>query len=129
MDTDLITLIAWHPSSEGPTFGARSDYVEQCWLPLLGPSSVLLLRLLDTIVTETPTTMSLHELAQRIGISDSAARRTLLRLKNFRHLALLNDGSVGIRTQLPALAPGQVRRLPATAEAMHHRHLARIEAA
>ncbi len=129
MDNDLITFVAWHPPTDGPTFGCRSDYVEQCWTPLLGPSSVLLLRLLATMVTDTPVRLSLHELARRIGVADSVARRTLLRLKQFRHLTLLDDGSVAVRTELPALAPGQAKRIPATAEAMHHCHLARTEAA
>ncbi len=123
---DLITLIAWHPPTDGPTFACRSDYVEQCWTPLLGPSSILLLRLLETIVTDTPTTMSLRELAHRIGIADAAARRTLQRLGQFRHIALLDNGTLAVRTELPALARAQTRRIPATAEAMHHRHLARI---
>ena len=126
MDTDLITLIAWDPPTDEPTFLARSDYVEQCWLPLLGPSSVLLLRHLADVVTTTPITLSLHDLARRIGVNDSSARRTLLRLKNFRHLAILDDGTIGIRTLLPALAPAQARRLPPSAEAMHRQQLARF---
>jgi DNA-binding IclR family transcriptional regulator len=125
---DVITLVAWNPPTDGPTFACRSDYVEQCWTPLLGPSSILLLRLLETIVTDNPVRLSLHELAHRIGVADSVARRTLLRLKQFRHIALLDDGTIGVRTQLPALAPGQARRIPATAKAMHHRHLAHTKA-
>jgi DNA-binding IclR family transcriptional regulator len=126
---DLITVLAWHPPTDGPTFPARSDYVEQCWTPLLGPTSLLMLRLLEPIVTDNPTTLSLHELAHRLGVSDSTAHKTLLRLKGFRHIAVLDDGTVGVRTRIPALSPKHLPRLPRTVEAMHHRHLARTETA
>ena len=128
-NNNLITFVAWHPPTDGPSFGCRSEYVEQCWTPLLGPSSIVLLRLLATMITDTPVRLSLHDLARRIGVADSVARRTLLRLKQFSHLALLDDGAVGVRADLPALAPGQAKRIPATAEAMHRHHLARAEAA
>jgi hypothetical protein len=126
---DLITVVAWRPEMPGPHFGIRSDYVEQCWTALLGPTSVLLLRTLEPLGSDRPTTVALPELAARIGVGTTVARRTLLRLKGFGALKILDDGAVALRVTLPALHDGQLRRVPAVLRALHERYLAEATAA
>lgn len=126
---DLITVVAWRPEMPGPHFGIRSDYVEQCWTALLGPTSVLLLRTLEPLVSDRRTTIAVPELAARLGVGASIARRTLLRLKGFGALKILDDGTVAIRVTLPALTDGQLRRVPPVLRALHERHLAEAPAA
>jgi hypothetical protein len=126
---DLITVVAWRPEMPGPHFGIRSDYVEQCWTALLGPTSVLLLRTLEPLVSDRPTTVALPELAARIGVGTTVARRTLLRLKGFGALKILDDGTVALRVTLPALHDAQLRRVPAALRALHERYIAEAKAA
>jgi len=126
---DLITVVVWNPQIGGPLFSTRSDYVEQCWTPLLGPTSVLLLRALEPLVSKRPTALSVADRAARLGVGTQVARNALLRLKNFSALTVYDDGTVGVRTTLGPLSSGQANRIPATVRAVHERHLSPGEAA
>ena len=109
----------------------RSAYVEQFWLPLLGPSSVLLLRRLAAELEHHPTEVALpmEGTARSLGLGTKGGRtstfgRTLDRCRQFQLLHLEEDGSTLLaRRMLPPLNRGQVGRLPDEVRAQHDRWL------
>jgi len=105
----------------------RSAYVERFWLPLLGPSSVLLMRRLAGELEHSPSEVELvlEDTARSLGLSGrvgpgSPFHRTLHRCCQFRLAHFDDDGAVlRARRMLPPLTRPQVSRLP---ERLQHAH-------
>jgi hypothetical protein len=105
----------------------RSVYVERFWLPLLGPSSVLLLRRLATELEANPEEVALpvQETARSLGLGyrggrTSSFQRTVDRCRQFHLVQLEGDNDVLLaRRKLPPLNRGQVARLPDALIAAH----------
>lgn len=120
-----------HPDPRIQTHGFRvSDpYIELCWTPIVGPSSVVLLRHLDRRLRSGPQTVPLEELAQSIGLghgtgANSTIRRTVDRLRRYGFLTVAGSGDgtvrIGIHRQVAAVPAHQLDRLTPWQQ-QHHR--------
>lgn len=128
-DSMLLDWFAAHPAlrfaelvdplMESRGFPARSLYVEGYWLPVLGPSSVQLLRRLDLLLAAGPVVLSVRDLSAELGIRGTGRAsqivRTMVRLTQF-HLATAQgtreDGEFLVRRHLPPLSYRQRAFLP-----------------
>jgi hypothetical protein len=105
----------------------RSAYVERFWLPLLGPSSILLLRRLAAELESSPSEvqLSVEATALSLGLGMRAGRsspfaRTVRRLCQF-NLAHFDEHErlLLARRKLPPLNRPQVNRLPEHLQRSH----------
>lgn len=123
----LVWVEAWpEPDGDGLRHDLRSDYVETFWLPVLGPSSVLLLRLLAGRLAAAPGgfTLDLAEAARMLGIGHRGGRngpmnRTLERCCAFGATRLDHGHQLLVHETLATLGTRQVARLPATLQQRH----------
>ncbi len=111
-----------------------SFYVETFWLPVLGPSTVLLLRFFARGLEEAPGgyACDLAEAARALGLGDRRGRntpfaRTVARAVDF-DTARLESRRLLVRRHLPPLARRHVARLPEALRAEHERALRRAAA-
>ena len=129
MPTTLM-IVPWRDATLD-TLGhdPRSRYVETFWLPVLGPTAVLLLRHLATRFEQTPADVELRvaETSQALGVgnrdgSSSPILRTLSRLEQFG-LACTDPltPTIAVRRNLPPVARHQLGRLPLSMQRQHAR--------
>ena len=104
----------------------RSSYAERFWLPLLGPSAVLLTRQLADRLDAEPDGFALaaEESSRALGLGDpngrrSAFSRTVARLVQFRIVHLDAEDVLLTRRRLPGLSRTQAAKLPPLARAAH----------
>ena len=107
-----------HPVIEALGHEPTSDYAEQFWLPVVGPSALWTHRRLTAgFHTEhRGYVLDLPTLGREIGLGAGTGRnslvvRTLARLVDF-HLAEIVDDRLGVYTSLPPLTRRQAVRLP-----------------
>ena len=97
-------------------FDPRSPYAEDFWLPVLGPSTLWLLRRFAAGFDYSPDgfDLDLAETAAALGLSGQARRvqRTCERLVAFNVAQYREEGVLAVRRALPALPAGRVRQLP-----------------
>ena len=92
-------------------------YIENLYLPIIGPSTYVLLRLLDRLADEHSDTFTigLDDLAHRIGLgSNGTANRTthtIDRLCAYRLAAYTQPDTIIFPRHLPALSNRQLDRL------------------
>lgn len=130
-DLPLVWVEPWPDAvGDGPRHHLRSDYVETFWLPVLGPSSVLLLRLLASGLSRSPGgyTLDLAEAARMLGIGHRGGRngpmhRTIERCCAFGATRLDHGHQLLVRETLGSLGSRQLARLP---ESLRHRHAAAV---
>lgn len=98
---------------------ARSSYVETFWLPVLGPSTVLLLRYLANRLESSPEgiDIDLEDTARCLGLGERLGpnapfARTLKRCVDFEMAEWRGPGMFAVRVRLPPLARRHMRRLP-----------------
>lgn len=110
-----------------PMHGLRSGYVEEFWLPVLGPSCVLLLRLIDRQLDDHPGgfTLNVDDTARALGIGHRRGRnspmaRTLQRCCSFGAARMDGGHQLVVRPGLPSLSARQVARLPEPLRQRHH---------
>lgn len=109
-----------HPQTQVRQVGFPLDhaYVEQCWTPVIGPTSVLLLRRLPVLWREGMTAeVDIADLAQSLGLGNSSGRngsmqRTLERLSRFRFASPMGPADLEVFTEAPPLSPRHLERLP-----------------
>jgi hypothetical protein len=126
-DLPLVWVERWPDAGgDAPRHHLRSDYVETFWLPVLGPSSVLLLRLLAAGLAHAPGgyTLDLAEAARMLGIGHRGGRngpmqRTIERCCAFGATRLDHGHQLLVRETLGSLGSRQLARLP---ESLRHRH-------
>jgi hypothetical protein len=140
MDRDLSTLeeirssgtllvVPWHDAAvDALGHDPRSYYVERFWLPVLGPSTVFLLRLLTTALDGSPegSELDLAETARRLGLGERSGRhapvvRTLGRCVDFEMARPAGLGTLAVRRRLPPLARRHQARLTASLLDEHDR--------
>lgn len=117
---DVLTVEAWRdPLVEALGHDARSAYVERFWLPVLGPSTVLLLRRLAGPLERSPGGMALRlaETSRSLGLGERLGRnstflRTISRTIEFELARLVAPARLAVRTVLPPLPRRYVVRLP-----------------
>lgn len=107
-------------------YDPRSSYVENYWLPVLGPSTTWLLRRFASHLDDAPrgADFDVDDLARRLGIGDrsgpnSPIARTLKRCVDFQ-MAEWHGPALGVRRHLPPLARRHLRRLPETLQGEHN---------
>lgn len=120
-----------HPSAQVRRAGFALDhhYLEQCWTPIVGPSSVLLLRHCVSLWRDaTPARVPTEDLARQIGLGRGTARHsplqhTLDRVVYFRFASMATPGQLDVYTEVPPVGARQLERLPTWSRAQHDRLL------
>jgi len=122
-----VTIRHW-PDQVLDQFGhdPRSNYVERYWLPILGPSSTLLMRFLAARFDEEPDAfeLNLREASRCIGVGINNTPgapffRTLERVISFGFGQLIDDRLLVMRSRMPSLTRRQVLRLPRKLQREH----------
>jgi hypothetical protein len=105
-------------------------YVEHCWLPVIGPSSTLLLRRLAAGLEALPEgyDLDLAALGRDLGLSARAGRnaplrRSLERLARFGLARWSGPETYQVRRRIPTLSARHVERLGPGPLAVHRRTL------
>jgi hypothetical protein len=104
----------------------RDTYCERFWLPLLGPSAVLLARQLADRFDQLPDgfVLTTDDASRALGLGApsgrrSAFHRTVSRLAQFRFVHLDSDAVLLARRRFPGLSRSQVMKLPASVREAH----------
>lgn len=116
---DRLPVRAWRdPVVDSLGHDPRSAYVERFWLPVLGPSTVWLLRRLAFLLEDSPEGAEVNtaELARQLGIGERTGPsapfcRTVKRCVDFQ-MARWEEPALAVRRLLPPLANRHLRRLP-----------------
>ena len=104
-------------------------YLEHCWAPVLGPSSVLLLRRCAWLWRESaPARVPVEELAGQLGLGRGTGRnspvwRTVERVVRFRFADTPAPGELFVYTEVPPVSDRVIERLPRWCQDEHHRLL------
>jgi hypothetical protein len=122
---DQLTVVALDPGSG--RFGPSSDYVFDCWTPVVGPSTVLLWRRLALVALEAGNGYAVVETADifaSLGLGTGMAKnaigpRTIARMVGFGLAQCHGSRLLGVRTALDLLSATQVARLSGTARRSH----------
>ena len=113
------------PDTEAAGVPLRAPYVEKYWTSVLGPTQVLLLRLVADQFDKHPDgfEMRLADACVQLGVSThrgKGALRALYRLEKFR-LASAGHGLWAVRRAVPVLSRQQLIRLPHELRKSHSR--------
>lgn len=115
----LVVRPWWDPTLAVRGHDPRSPYAERFWLPVVGPSTLLLLRRLARGLEGHPGgfAVDLDETSRALGLGggtgrNSPVRRTVDRACTFGLARRRDDGSLEVRTHLPDLSARQAARLP-----------------
>ncbi|MHB8295765.1 MAG: hypothetical protein ACYDH5_14305 [Acidimicrobiales bacterium] len=123
-----LTIVRWRdPVVDTYGHDPRSPYTETFWLPVLGPSTVLLLRRLARLMEnrEGPFELDMALTARSLGLPGmgrhSPFARSLTRCVQFRLAQPEEPGTLGVRKMLPSLTTRQVAGLPGPLAHLHER--------
>lgn len=127
----LIVHAAGHPVPAVHRAGFPLDhpYLERCWAPILGPSSILLLRRMPDLWKQSYPTIGvpLDELGRSLGLGgtgrNSPLWRTLERLVTFRFAAWSGDRELDVYTEAPPLSARHLERVPESTRTLHEQLL------
>ncbi len=113
------------PITEAAGVPLRSGYVEKYWTSVLGPTQVLMLRLVAEQLDTHPDgfEMSLADASIRLGVSPNGGKgalRALYRLERFR-MASAGHSLWAVRRAVPVLSRQQLIRLPHDLRVSHSR--------
>jgi hypothetical protein len=115
-----VRLVGW----EDPTLAirgvdSRSLYAERFWLPILGPSTLWLLRYFAWRLERAPggVDLSLPDVARSVGLGDRVGLRapffrTIGRAIDFAMVRVETCETIAARRRLPLLSPRHLSRLP-----------------
>ncbi len=125
----VIRVTAWDdPLVEQLGHDPRSPYVEQFWLPVLGPSTTFLLRHLAARLDQEPEgfDLAVDDTARLLGLGSRSGLgspfvRALARTGQFRHSRPAGPDALAVRRKLPALSRPQIARLPVALRDAHDR--------
>lgn len=125
----LVVSPWWDPELALSAHDPLGTYVEDHWLPVLGPSALLALRWLTRALAENPPGLEIpmRDFARSLGLGrrtgrDAPASRCLGRLCYFglarpdrpaASMRAANTRAVAVRTHVPSLPAHLHRRLPA----------------
>jgi len=127
LPTDLLRISPWpDPVIDLVGHELRSPYVERFWLPILGPTTTLLLRQLANRFEEAPDGFELPVLdtAASLGLGTRGGRnapfpRALERAVTFKLARCPAIGAMEVRRRIPPLTRVQVNRLPVSLQDAH----------
>ena len=125
--TTIFAVESWcDPVIDQLGHDPRSSYVETFWLPILGPSSVWLLRRLADGLDRNPEgfELDLIDTAQALGVGMRGGRnapllRTFERCCRFGAARMHGPTSLMVRRRLAPLTRTQTERLPQSLQARH----------
>ncbi len=128
--SDTLTIRPWPDEViDQLGFDPRSAYVEEFWLPVLGPSTTWLLRRLATGLDVEPEgfDLPLAETARSLGLGDRGGRhspflRSVNRTIQFEVAMVTGPAELSVRRRLAPLNRRQVLRLTEAQQAAHQRH-------
>ena len=120
-----------HPAAPVRQAGFPLDhpYLEECWTPIIGPSSVLLLRRCPLLWREAaPARVGVEDLARQLGLGAGTGRsspiwHTIERVVRFRFAATGPPGELQVYTEVPPVPARQLDRLPSWCRREHERLL------
>lgn len=129
--TLIISPVA-HPDPRVHRAGFSLDhpYLERCWLPILGPTSVLLLRRMPSLWRNDPAVgVPVDELAVVLGLGNGTGRnspvwRTIDRLARFNFADRVKDNQIDVYTEAPPLGARNLAGLPQSVRDAHDELLA-----
>lgn len=110
-------------------FALDHPYLEQCWSPVIGPTSTLLLRRCAWLWQEAePARIATAELAAQLGLgkgtgSSSPLWHTVERIVRFRFATMDTPGQLEIFTEVPPVMERHLDRLPPWCRRQHDRLL------
>jgi hypothetical protein len=124
---DRFGVMPWlDPEQDDNGHDPRSAYVETFWLPVVGPSTTLLLRRLADEFDAEPEGFEIEAsvLSREIGLGARIDRRgafarTLERCTKF-HLLQQQGDLLYVRQRIPPLSYRQLKRLGPRLQALHH---------
>lgn len=109
-------------------FDPRAPYVEQFWLPILGPSTTWFLRRVAAHFDASPDgfELALGDTARALGLGDRGGRhspflRSVNRTIQFELAQVAGEDEILVRRRLPPLSRRHVLRLSASQQAEHDR--------
>lgn len=127
----FLRVVAWDDPAAQAGMDALGPYVETFWLPLLGPSAVLLLRRLVAGLRSAPSgyLLDLGEAARALGLGGvggrrSPFRRAIQRCTRYAIARHLGADVLAVRRRLVPLSERQVVRLPPSLQEQHRRWVA-----
>lgn len=131
---DVVRILPIVDSQRDPNyFDPRSNYAENFWLPILGPSTMWLMRrFADRFDYESDGfDLDLLETSHALGIAgkngrNNAFHRALSRAVSFQMGHAVDDTTLAIRRFMPPLHHGQIRRLPPRLQKKHGRTIERL---
>lgn len=121
LPTDHLHVTALHdPVVDLLGHDLRSSYVERFWLPILGPTTTLLLRHMAVRFDDQPEgfDLPLLDTAAALGLGSKAGRnspflRALARATKFQVAQAVGHGALAVRQRVAPLTRSQTERLPA----------------
>lgn len=124
--TAFVVTPWWEPRIATEGVDPRDPYVERFWLPVLGPSTVLLLRRFARGLEEQPAgfRVGVIDTSLALGLGRGTGRnspimRTVDRAATFGMLRHDGDRHIEIRTHMPLLAPRYTRQLTPVLRRLH----------
>lgn len=122
-----IRLVEWHDRAvDVRGVDSRSPYSERFWLPILGPSTLWLLRYFAWRLDHAPggVDLSLRDVARSVGLGERIGRqapffRTIGRAIDFAMIRVDGCGTIACRRRLPLLSSRQLARLPDSLRLCH----------
>jgi hypothetical protein len=128
---DSLAVVPWpDPVIESLGHDARSPYVEQFWLGILGPSTTWLLRRIVAGFETAPEGLDLplRDTARCLGLGDKGGKhspfiRSMRRLVQFNLARTHGEHTLAVRRMVPPLNQRQVGRLPRSLQGEHRAFL------
>ncbi len=120
LPTDRIRISSWSdPLLDQHGHDARSAYVEQFWLPILGPTTTLFLRHVAHRLDESPDgfDLPLVDTAGSLGLGLAGGRNTpflraIARAAKFKLARHVGHDTLAVHPRIPPLTRVQLERLP-----------------
>ncbi len=127
-----LRITPWHdPVVEAVGHDLRSGYVETFWLPILGPSTLLLARRLAASLDDHPDgfDLDLGETAAALGLSlrdgtSGPFLRAVARTTQFHITRAAGPAALMVRSRVQALSHRQLTRLPTRLQQHHQEWMA-----
>ena len=126
-DSDMLWIEPWDdPVTDPLGHDPVSKYVELFWLPILGPSSLWLLRRVSLMLQDSPSGFSVKtcDLAQEIGLGSwrgprSPFMRAIERCCDFKLAVSREESFIYVRRRMPTLGRRLIHRLPLRLRELH----------
>jgi hypothetical protein len=99
----------------------RSSYVERFWLPVLGPSSIVLARNIMAAFDSNNGGYRINSAVQAgsVGLAPGQLRRVIERLVGFGLAKYCDPNTVALRTAWPLIGSSAIRQLPKAISQLH----------